>query len=106
MMEEMNAETPITIIQQGAPRVNVAWIKASSETVAAIFVDLHSKRCDIDDLDGQIRIRAIPEISLHLDDAKPVNSETVIAFPEFAGWEVFLAEISRYTLRVCLVKAV
>lgn len=85
--------------------MNVAWIKARGESVAAIFVDLHSKRCDVDDCDGQIRIRAIPDISLHLDESKPIDAETIIELPEFSGWEVFLAEISKYTLRICLVDA-
>lgn len=104
-------ETPITIVQQGLPRATdrAAIVPYGyGEGVVAIVVDLDSKRCDVqnDDFgeDGAPRvwIRAT-DISLHLTEYA-TNKYTIISFPEFAGWTVWLADISRYTLRVCLVK--
>jgi hypothetical protein len=102
-------ETELSIRQQGAVIVNGAIVVRESPDIACISVDLRSKRAQISgvcgDLEGtpELMLSASAE-TLHLDETKAMDEETLIGFPEFNGWRVFAADLSRYTLSVCLVR--
>lgn len=102
----------VEVRQQGAPVVNVdtAHLHAGGGDCVAILVDMRSKRCEIITADADED--GIPTVyfqatdgSLHLDESKNRDSFTVIALPEFKGWDFFLAEGGgRYTVRLVLTK--
>lgn len=100
----------VRVVIQGAPIVNDGYIHARGDSVVAIYIDMRSKRCRVGATGGgddgpKIEIEADGDgASLHLDESQPRDAVTWIALPEFIGWQVFCAELSRYTLAVCLVK--
>lgn len=104
-------ETNLSIRQQGAVIVNGACVMRECEAagIACISVDLRSKRAQISgvcgDLEGtpELMLSATAE-TLHLDETKDRESETLIGFNDFKGWRVFACDLSRYTLSVCLVR--
>ena len=95
------------IRRQGGPVVNGGHVIARGENVVAVEVDMKSKRCAVltDSLadDGAPVIWLDGEGALHLMPGAE-KEETEVAFPEYKGWRVFVAEVCRYTLRVCLVR--
>lgn len=102
-------EITIRIIEQGCVRVNAAHLHRAGNGVAAVYVDLHSKRAVLsytgsgDEEPPSITLEA-DENTLHLDESKPQESTTTFDFPEYPGWRVFAADGPwRYTLAVCLV---
>lgn len=98
------AQTPIEIKAQGAPRINAALVHARGETCALLSVDLHSKYCQVLSWGGESVFVGASERSLHLDESQPREAPTEIAFPEFAGWRVWCADLGRYTLSLALIK--
>jgi hypothetical protein len=111
--------TKITILVQGKPVVNDAYIYRPGESVVAIGVDMRSKYCEVaamgGDPDGPVVDIEATERSLYLadeildlEDLSTEHSEqndlTEIRFDEFQGWSVWSANIFRYTLAVCLIK--
>lgn len=96
------------IVNQGGPIVNSAHVVSGVSHVAAIHVDMKSKRCTIDawgvqnDGSPTIYIGANCE-SLYLTPGFEKHS-TEISFPEFKGWDFWATEISRYSLHICFVK--
>lgn len=108
--EQLNRQaTPIKLIAQGAPVVNfdTGMIRAHGEHVAAITVDMQSKRCEvfIDHVEGDLPSIVIErgQYGIHFDESKPPDAMTTIAFPDFPGWEVFLSSICKCTLSVVLI---
>lgn len=100
---------PVKIIEQGAPVVHddSAYISHRGENIAAIVIDLASKRCEFfgeDDGEKCLLYISTTEDSLHLKEESSREVMTLIELPEFAGWRVFLANICKYTLRVCVVR--
>lgn len=97
--------TRVKIVEQGSPRVDVdgGLVLRRGDGVAAVIVELHSKRCAVDAHGPELFLRATPE-SLHLDEGQPREKDTVIELPDFAGWNVWLAEVSKRTLCVCLIR--
>ena len=49
----------------------------------------------------QIRITATNESMRLLDN---YDGDTIIGFPDFSGWRIWLSELTKYELRVCLRK--
>lgn len=96
------------VLQQGAVRVNHAHAHRSGDGVVAIYVDLASKRIEIDgtgsgDEDLPCLWLAAASDSLHLDESHPRTRQTVIEFPEYPDWQVFSAAVTgRYTIALCL----
>lgn len=99
---------------QGGPRIDTGTIVAEGENVVALSIDLHSKYCEVVWLGADEK--GVPliglfrtERSLYLTRGKQ-DKITEIIFPTFAPdpdgktWQVWSADCSRYTLRVCLVK--
>ncbi len=96
------------IVEQGAPLVNWAWIVAESPEIVALEIDLKSKNCATGATcsDGSMESLLIEatEYSLHLHPRRRREAWTQISFPRWPTWDIFAANIARYTLRVCLVK--
>lgn len=98
----------IVIIKQGGPVLNGGFVTACGPDIVAISIDMQSKRCcDLaysqqDDGTPAIIILA-DKYSLYLKEGLE-DQHTEIAFPEYTGFRVFLANVSRYTLDVCLVR--
>ncbi len=100
----------LKITYQGAPIVNpgVTYLKKYSDVVV-LEVDLKSKWCDIlahsvSENNCPVIIVYANERSINLNKEVDRRMSTNIEFPEYKGWSIFLAEITRYTLRVCLIK--
>lgn len=96
----------IKVIEQGAPVVQLAWLVLKTKNFAAFEVDMQSKWCEVDCSGG---VDNLPMVSIGTNSRSTYlsydgNQATMIGFPEFPGWDVWVAECSRYTLRVCLQK--
>lgn len=94
----MSDTTPIKVIEQGGPKLSIfAGLDLKrGEDVAAFYVDMETKRCEIDAYnDGDFG----PEIAIGHND---MRDSTLISFPEFKGWNVHCASVAKYTIAVCL----
>src|SRR3990170_4797740 len=101
-------EVALRITEQGAVRVNAAHLHRASEGIAAVYVDLHSKRAALvctGGGDGEVPSVTLEadEHTLHVDETKPRESLTTIEFADYVDWRVFAADTGRYTLAVCLI---
>lgn len=97
-------------IEQGAPRVNTAFIAAKDRKMIAIHVDLRSKHCEAHAMSTDknetpcISITAT-ECSINLQPGKDKDDDTIISFPEFKGYKAFAAGwAGKYTINVVLIK--
>lgn len=102
----------IKIERQGAPLVHTdnAVVEVKAKNIVAICVDLRSKYCEVDclstsrdDRHEAILIGATAD-STNLKKNVPTDEDTKIYFPEYKGWKIFCCSLTRYTLRVCLIK--
>lgn len=99
----------IEITQQGAPAVNFGWVHKLGKGIVAIGIDLQSKYCNLmactnGDSDGPGVILVADKNTLYLKRGKSVEELTWIQFPEYQGWNIWCAQIGRYTLSICLIK--
>lgn len=100
----------ITVPHQGAPIVscNDAVIVDKTKKTVILEIDLTSKYCVVEATTGVTRevpgiyISVTPETN-RVFGTKRSNS-TKIEFPHYKGWSVYLSNISRYTLKICLRK--
>lgn len=95
----------LTIKQQGAPRVNEAFVLYQSEKCIVLEIDMHSKYCSIGASAGHdIFIDAGPH-ALHLSDDHPREAYTVVTVDLPPGtWSYTCGSGGRYTLTVCYLK--
>lgn len=98
-----------TISHQGAPLVNRGYIKEVGKNIVAMEIDLGSKYCEAifslyEDNGTTGVVLCATERSLHLNEKTTRDDITTIVFPDFIGWDVFVCEVARYTLSVCLIK--
>lgn len=106
----MKQKVKVKIKKQGAPIVNInhAIAIVKYKNIVAICVDMKSKYCQVDYLssDGGYEYIAIGAGSetIKLKEGVDPMECTKIYFPEYRGWDVFSHTLSRYTLRVCLIK--
>lgn len=98
----------IKTLNQGKPIINhgVEFVKTSK--MILLVVDLESKYCVVSATGGgdypSVFIDSTND-SLHLKKLKRgENPLTLIEFPEYKGWMCWMAEISKYTLSVLLLK--
>lgn len=95
------------IQKQGGPVLNGGSLVAAGKDVAAVTIDMKSKRCEVagESLtdDGIPVIWIDGAIALHLKEGLE-SEHTEVAFPDFKGWEIFSAHVCRYTLRICFVR--
>lgn len=108
----MEKSVKIKIERQGAPMVNTknAIVQAMGKGIVAIYVDLRSKYCEVDCLSTSrndkyeaILIGATAD-STNLKRNVHRDECTKIYLPEYKGWRIFCCALTRYTLRICLVK--
>lgn len=102
-------EVAIRVTLQGAVRMNAAHLHKAGDGIAAVYVDLHSKRSELactgsgDDEPPSVTLWANDD-TLHLDETQPKDAPTTFEFPDYIGWRVFAADgPGRYTLAICLV---
>ena len=107
-------KTPIEIVAQGRPILSHAYgyLVRGNDEVVTFYVDLDSKYCEVigsggnTDEEGPMIFLDATEHSLHLGPASDPDCGTAIQFPEFPGWHVHAAELSKYTLAVALTKPI
>jgi hypothetical protein len=90
----------LRVTEQGSIHVETARLLRVGENVVAIEVVLEQKRCEVQGVGGNEMWLGVNEHTLHADGDK----WTVIEFPEYVGWEVWAAEVVKYTLAVCLIR--
>lgn len=104
----MDDDIKINIITQGAPDVNCAYAVCRGENIIALYIDMHSKYCDVSGTttDNQCPALFITAYlrSLHLKNGVRPDKETYVSLPEFKGYEIFSYSVARYSIAVCLVK--
>lgn len=102
-------EVRLTIVP-GVARVNGASLAFSAPDIACIELDMHSKYAAVSCIeygsDGGSPVVHIgaDERTLHTNTSTDVDTQ--VSFPDYAGWDVFVAECTRYTCRVVLVRPV
>jgi len=99
---------PMLVIVQGAVIVNCAAVARGYGDCLLLHVDLLSKYAAVDyvgsDSDGvPIVYLTTTERTFNVDETKPMDMQTVIAFPEQKGWRIFAATVERYTLALVLL---
>jgi len=102
---------PLEIVMQGAPVVgsDKALVWARADNILCLDIDLDSKHCALageggHDGYGEVYINE-REDTIHPEEGPGGKGLTGIRFPPLQGWDVYNASLSRYTLRVTLVKA-
>ena len=94
------------IVQQGPVIVNDhSWLIVDTEDVKLMEVDLKSKYCEVDVKIGDLGLGlGAGEYSCKLDENFDREGFTEVNFKdECDGYEIFQADISRYTLRITFV---
>lgn len=96
-------------ISNGEVLVNHRHVRIHHSNVVCLEVDLATKYAEIACYD--YNVEEVPTIfltagvdALHIDP-KQEGRWTGVSFKDYAGWDVFAAEVSRYTLRVTLTKS-
>lgn len=92
-----------------------AWLVKASDGIVAIELDMRTKWAEISATssthaaytEAHLLVPGIlidiSERSLHMDD-EAGDQLTHITFPEYLGWEVWAANLSRYTCCICLTR--
>lgn len=95
-------------ITKGALRINRGYIWKKGKDITLLLVDMHSKRGDIiaygEENNAPELIIGANKDSLYLNNKLSHNSLTNIIFPELKGWTIIMANISKYSIYVCLIK--
>ena len=99
---------PMRVIVQGAVKVICATVERDYSDCLLLHVDLLSKYAVVDYVgsgrDGvPIVYLTTTERTFNVDETKPMDMQTVIAFPEQNGWRIFAATAERYTLALVLL---
>lgn len=95
------------ILKQGGPILNLGHIKSSNANLVAIEIDLGSKSCNVScdsKTEAGAPLLVIDGTNAIYLKAGLEHEDTEIALPDYVGWSVFSAHISRYTLRICLLR--
>lgn len=98
----------VDVVSEGAVRVSHGYLYRRGDEIVAVCVDMESKYAECggfshaDDEPPHVYLDATDD-TLHVDADKS-GVATVVAFPEFVGWKVFLTKVARYTLSVILVR--
>lgn len=97
----------VRIDTQGAVDVNYGVVYKKARNVVALEIDLYSKYCEvtcIGTLVGPVLGLSAGKNSMHLKKGAHRDDTTYIELPEFVGWDVWSASISKYSLFVCLTR--
>jgi len=95
----------VAVTHQGAPLINADnVIEKVNGNIALLTIDMASKHCEImGHMDSAIVVCA-NEYSIHLNKDVDRSEPTDLELTKYKGWRIFLSDVSRYTLRVCLVR--
>jgi hypothetical protein len=99
----------ISISHQGAPLLHTDSItEKTCGDIALLTIDMISKWCEVSGYsnsdDCPVILIDSSERSVHLKGVIDESESTDIKLTKYKGWHIFVADINRYTLRVCLVK--
>lgn len=90
-------------VHAGSVIVNGAWIQQDGADVKAVGVDLSTKRAEISYTSD------VPEIGLDVGcgslHGSGVHGVTILRFPTLVGWQIWSADVSRYTVHICFVRS-
>lgn len=108
-MEREYIKTSFIVTEQGAPIVNSAVIVEAIAGMVAIQIDLRSKYCEVGqnyDENGECGIYIYAnENSVSLNEKFSIHNPTIITFPDYKNWKVFIAgNAGKYTMRLCLLR--
>ncbi len=99
----------IKILTQGAILISHAYMYQEGENVCAIAVDMRTKRADIFSTGNDEN--NCPTISIEANEcSQPLKKgidrtmPTEISFPKYKDWNIWSAEVIKYTIHICLVK--
>ena len=102
-----NETVRCVVTKQGGPILNKGYVVAAGENIAAIEIDMRSKRCEVmaesATEDGAPVIWLCGTTRLHLKKGYE-EEQTEVVFPDYKGWKIFSAYVCRYTFRVCFVR--
>jgi len=100
----MNKEI-VRVLDQGAPVVNCHGVsEIIKENIVLLEIDMRSKNCEVKAYaNGPSVFIGSTEYSVDLNENGDPDEWTWVDFPKYNGWEIFLSDISRYTLRMCLI---
>lgn len=88
---------------KGCP--NRAYIMKRSPNIILCLIDLATKYAVVEGfVNGIDIVLGFDENTIHRRMGNYRNKSTVISFPDSKGWEVWLAECSRYSVKVVLAK--
>ena len=100
--------TPIEVLS-GSVEINDnrAYIYKRGDDILLLIIDCETKNAQVEYIgaDGDI-----PEVGVAYprEDVDPYEDEdhdaTTVLFVDLKGWNVHMAEVSRYTLSVCLIR--
>lgn len=99
----------VKVLDQGKVELSsfFATVIRYGTDIVAFTVDMRTKHADVfahgwNSVHGSSILLVTTEDSLYL---LPVESDfTEICFPEYKDWHIFTTAVSRYTLKVCLIK--
>jgi hypothetical protein len=82
------------------------WVRRAGRDVTVLELDLKSKYAEVEDYhtpedEAPCVVLGVGGLTLR---ATRLKRFTVVSFPEFPGWWVYMADVSRYTLRVVLMR--
>lgn len=94
------------VIGPGVARVNGACLAYSAPDIACIEIDMHSKYAVVGCIEygGESPVVHIGADDRTLYTDTSTDGDTQVSFPDYADWEVFVAECCRYTCRVVMVR--
>lgn len=94
-------DVQVKVVFQGKPVVETAYVHTATEDVALIYVSIEQKRMAII---GTGCGGDYPP-SVYIEDPEDTDSPaTAVEFPDYPGWHVFAATISKYTMAMALAK--
>lgn len=82
------------------------WVRCAGRDVTVVELDLKSKYAEVEDYhtpedEAPCVVLGVGGLTLR---ATRLKRFTVVSFVEFPGWWVYMADVSRYTLRVVLLR--
>lgn len=98
---------PFKVTQKGALKIGFAFLYKKGKDVMAVKIDMKSKRGEVlcigSDENECPTIAVEPvEDSINLDKRK--DAPTEVTFTSLVGWNIWCAQVYKYTIHICLVR--
>jgi hypothetical protein len=100
---------PFKVTTKGPLKIGFVYVHQKGKDVMAIGIDMKSKRGEVFCIGSDekecptIALEPVTE-SVNLDKRYKKNTITEVTFPTLPGWNVWSAQVFRYTACVCLVR--